>query len=73
MISNVNACQAIIGYQFQDPYLCWEALQVAGSGVTEILGRHIPNGNKRLAVVGDLALDFVLSQDWYLSGADEGE
>lgn len=72
MTDKINACQDIIGYQFQDHLICWEALQVAGSGVYKAGGREIPNGNKRLAVVGVLALDLVLCQDWYSSGANEG-
>lgn len=73
MMNKVHACETIIGYQFQDPHICWEALQVAGSGVYRTGGRNIANGNKRLAIVGDAAIDLVLSKDWYESGTDEAQ
>ncbi|MCJ1439503.1 hypothetical protein MMC27_008897, partial [Xylographa pallens] len=71
MMANVKALEVIISYEFQQPLLGCEALQLAGNGVTWIGGRHIPNGNKRLAVLGDQVLDTVLSNKWYESGMIE--
>ncbi|ERF69526.1 hypothetical protein EPUS_01855 [Endocarpon pusillum Z07020] len=72
MLPKVDHCQEILKYQFKDRDLCWEALQMAGSGVRSAGSRSIPNGNKRLAIVGDFVLDLILSKDWYDSGALEG-
>ena len=63
--SSIHGAEAVIDYNFNDPNLLWEALQEAGSTVLSIAGRRIQNGNKRLAVVGDIVLDLVLANDWY--------
>ncbi|KAI4266327.1 MAG: hypothetical protein L6R38_008818 [Xanthoria sp. 2 TBL-2021] len=64
----VNGAQSIIGYAFRDRFLLWEALQSAGSPVLLAGGRNIPNGNKRLAVLGDTVLQLVLVEQWYAGG-----
>ena len=73
MMEKVQACEDIVGYYFTDPHICWEALQVAGSGVYRSGTRLITEGNKRMAVVGDRAIDLVLSEDWLATGATKGE
>jgi ribonuclease III len=73
MMEKVQACEAIIDHVFNDPLLCWEALQVAGSGVSHSGTHCILNGNKRLAVVGDAVIDLILSKDWFESGANESD
>ncbi|KAL8830789.1 MAG: hypothetical protein Q9170_005572 [Blastenia crenularia] len=60
----VHGIEAIIGYTFDDPYLVWEAVSAAGSVVSGG-GRQFPNGNKRLAILGDTVLQLVLAEDWY--------
>lgn len=72
MMSKIEACQSIIGYEFQDHHIVWEALQMAGSGITTSGGRQIPNGNKRLAILGDNALEIILCQRWYAGGKAKG-
>ena len=62
----------IIGYTFADPIILWEALQAAGSGITWAGTRHFPDGNKRLAVLGDTILQLVLVNDWYDTAYDRG-
>jgi len=59
--------EAIIGYHPQKPqeFYLWEALQVAGSGHTRIVGRSAYDGNKRLAIVGDTAMALALARPWY--------
>ena len=77
MVSTVRMAQIKIGYDFKNaPYL-WEALQAPGSIVRsgEIDGagteRHsvgfqrFPDGNRRLAVLGDAVLRLALVEDWY--------
>lgn len=72
MMPKVEMCEAIIGRSFNDKNLCWEAVQAAGSGVSYIGERCIREGNKRLAVVGDIALNMVLAPDWHASEASKG-
>ena len=71
MIRKLQQCQDITGYHFRDRDLCWEALNVAGSGIVARGGRFFPNGNKRLAVLGNSVLATVLCEDWYGSGQME--
>ena len=72
MLAKVEHCEQILSYQFKDRHLCWEALQMAGNGVRKAGSRSIPNGNKRLAIVGDFVLDLILSKAWYDSDELEG-
>jgi hypothetical protein len=72
MTTYVKKCEDIIGYEFNDPHVLWEALQLAGSGVSITGMRIVQNGNKRLAVLGDLALDIVLCKKWYDGGESRG-
>ena len=84
MAPTVRKVQSKIGYNFKNaPYL-WEALQAPGSIVRsgEIEGagteRHsvgfqrIPDGNRRLAVLGDAVLRLAIVEDWYKSEAVRG-
>lgn len=73
MLPKVLQCEQKIGYQFTDQNLCWEALQHAGNGVSQAGTRFILNGNKRLAILGDMVLATVLSKEWYNSGDSQGE
>ena len=84
MAPTVRKVQSRIGYKFNNaPYL-WEALQAPGSIVRsgEIEGagneRHsvgfqrYPDGNRRLAVLGDAVLRLALVEDWYKGEAVRG-
>ena len=64
--------EAIIGYTFSDPLILWEALQAAGSPNRSAGTRRFPDGNKRLAVLGDTVLKLVLVGEWYDSGDARG-
>ncbi|KAL8861713.1 MAG: hypothetical protein Q9178_001914 [Gyalolechia marmorata] len=64
----VDGVEPLIGYAFQDRFLLWEALQAAGSSVFRAGDRTIPNGNKRLALLGDTILQLVLAEQWYAGG-----
>lgn len=74
--TNTSLAQNILGHDFQDTSLLWEALQVAGSGIYMVQGRNgqrlIPVGNKRLAVYGDAAIANALSRSWFWTGASQG-
>ena len=65
ILGTAREVESIIGYTFTDPFTLWEALQAAGSGNTSAGLRRFPNGNKRLAVLGDTILQLVLVKDWY--------
>ena len=60
----VQGVQSVIGYTFADPYLVREAVSAAGS-IVAAGPRRFPNGNKRLALLGDTILQFALAEDWY--------
>ncbi|KAL8910887.1 MAG: hypothetical protein Q9171_003842 [Xanthocarpia ochracea] len=68
MNNAVDGVEHIIGYVFKDRFLLWEALQAAGSSVLQAGNRTIPNGNKRLALLGDTILQLVLVEQWYAGG-----
>ena len=64
-MNRIHGVEAIIGYQFTEHSMIWEALQAAGSSVQVIGNRRIDGGNKRLAVLGDCVLDLALAEAWY--------
>lgn len=71
MVNITSAVENIIGYSFSDPLILWEALQAAGA--SRAAGtRRFPDGNKRLAVLGDTILKLVLVQEWYDSADARG-
>jgi hypothetical protein len=72
MPSKIHRCEQLLAYTFTDPNICSEALQAAGNGVYRAGPRTFRNGNKRLALLGDAALDLVLAEDWYASVDLEG-
>ncbi|KAL8933081.1 MAG: hypothetical protein Q9211_005974 [Gyalolechia sp. 1 TL-2023] len=62
-----RACEQVIGYQFHQPLLLWEALHVHNSSPST--PRYV-EGNKRLAIVGDKILDLLLALKWYPTWTD---
>ena len=67
MVNMTGGVESIIGYCFTDPLILWEALQATGSGISVAGTRRFPEGNKRLAVLGDTILKLVLVEQWYHS------
>lgn len=65
MSNTTSQVEVIIAYTFTDPLILWEALQAAGSTVRSAGTRRFPDGNKRLAVLGDTVLKLVLVGEWY--------
>lgn len=65
MSNTKSQVEVIIAYTFTDPLILWEALQAAGSTVRSAGTRRFPDGNKRLAVLGDTVLKLVLVGEWY--------
>ena len=80
----VQSLQKILNYKFKNCQLLWEAVQAPGAVVRsgEIAGagsvRHsvgferFPDGNRRLAIVGDVALKMALVEDWYTGNESRG-
>ncbi|KAL9580774.1 MAG: hypothetical protein Q9212_004300 [Teloschistes hypoglaucus] len=60
-----HKCESEIGYTFREPMLLWEALQAPGAYVTFCQVPRYREAHKRLAIVGDKVLDFLLSLKWY--------
>lgn len=62
--------QTIIAYDFTNTSILWEALQAPGALPLSPEGRNFSNGNKRLALLGDAGLKFVLLKEWYPTTGD---
>ena len=67
---NISALESLISYTFTNRLLAQEALTAPGALIN---GPHFPDGNKRLAVVGDIALDLALAGPWFNSGTGRGK
>lgn len=65
--------QRIVGYQFRDLDILWEALQARGSPVTRIGNRELADGNRRLALVGDSVQKLKCKYDLYAQGLYPGK
>lgn len=63
----IRRCEYILGYQFQNRFLLWEALHCTEPITPTFMTteRRFAEGNKRLAVVGDRVLDLLLTMKWY--------
>ena len=72
-VTKLNDAQRIIGYNFMDSSILWEALQAPGSRPFAADGRDFSNGNKRLALLGDAVLKTNLLGTWYESDQSIGE
>ncbi|TVY24020.1 Ribonuclease [Lachnellula hyalina] len=57
----VPEVEKIINYQCNNPELCWEALQGKQPG-------KYPEGNKRLAMIGDKSMAHAQLKEWYGTG-----
>ena len=73
MTTMVRGVESTIDYKFKDPLIAWEALQAAKPEAHLAGNRHIPpDGNKRLAVLGDSILRLALVDEWYSGGETRG-
>lgn len=72
-LNKTHACEQLLGYQFREPLLLWEALQVGYA--TESLPQmpRYVEGNKRLAIVGDRVLELLVAIKWYPTWGNRGE
>ena len=72
--SKIKRAQGIIGYNFTDQWLLWEALQAAGEPTKLVGTRHIDtDGNKRLAIIGDAVIKLAIAEKWYASTEKRGK
>ncbi|KAF1948111.1 ribonuclease III [Byssothecium circinans] len=60
--------ETILEYQFSNPNLLNEALLAAGASVSSKDIHGDPQGNKRLALLGDSVLQEAILEPWYSSG-----
>lgn len=58
--TRISAAIAIIALSL-DRLLVWEALQAAGATIDSTEGRHLPQGNKSLAGIGDRVIALVVT------------
>ena len=84
MGETLRKAQTRIGYNFKNVLYLWEALQAPGSVVRSgslegipttyhsMMFRRFPDGNRRLAILGDTVLKTALIEDWYKSGDARG-
>lgn len=68
---DIEQASRILSIDLTNDDLLLEALQAAGSGRI-VSGRLLPEGNKRLARLGEAVTRLVLLQDWYASAGDRG-
>jgi len=64
----LGLAQVRTGYTFESEELLWEALQAPGSNTQSLY----PDGNRRLAMVGDAVLKLVLLEDMLPTNATRG-
>lgn len=84
MGQTVGCAQKRIGHVFKNAHYIWEAFQAQGSivrsGQIESAGtlRHsagfqrFPDGNRRLAVLGDSVLKMAVVEEWYKGEENRG-
>jgi dsRNA-specific ribonuclease len=65
----VTAAEDVIDYPFIDKELLWEGLQAAGSN----MAFRYPEGNKRLAMIGDAVLKLVVLEDLRAADLQRGK
>ena len=64
-LSSIHRVESAIGYHFRHRRLLAEALAMAGANLTLGRPRCHPQGNKRLALLGDSVMRLALVERWY--------
>ena len=55
-----------VDYRFKEEALLWEALHLpAWTSESSMGSRPVPEGNRRLAIIGDAAVKLKLAEEWY--------
>jgi hypothetical protein len=74
MHKSLTCVQQIIGYNFADTNILWEALQAAGSDVYLIKTRRISSdGNKKMALIGDALAKAAVLESWWRKNESRGK
>ena len=68
-----QAIENIINYHFTSHEILKQALQAAGTSVSDPSVSGDREGNKRLALVGDALLRLVILDEWYPEGTSTGK
>lgn len=68
----VAELQNTLTYEFTHSRYLLEALRMPGAGFGNLHGQSNPDGNKRLAQLGDAILRTMVLDDWYANGAERG-
>ena len=69
----IDAVETLVRYRFHNPALLWEALQ-GPTVLVDSVGKPVPpDGNKRLAIVGDAAIRLALAKNWYPGKTSKGK
>jgi ribonuclease-3 len=68
----IGAVETLIQYKFHDTELLWEALQTTKVLLGNARAAVPPDGNRRLAIVGDAAMQLALAEDWYRTSDSRG-
>ena len=81
----IRKLQSKLGYTFKNPQYLWEAVQAPGSILhpddflsagterSSAEPHNFPNGNKRLALLGDTILRLALIENWYKGQESRGK
>lgn len=69
----VHWCEEVIGYNFKNKYLCFEALLTYSATVIHDGAELIVRKNDSLAIHGDAVLDVHLSSLWLKTGRSKEE
>ena len=68
----IRAVETLVQHKFHDTDLLWGALQTSKVSVDSTKAMLLPDGNRRLAIVGDAAMQLALAEDWYRTSASRG-
>ncbi|KAL8852674.1 MAG: hypothetical protein Q9221_002434 [Calogaya cf. arnoldii] len=64
-LNKVRGCEKLIGYEFRNPWLLWEALQAYGPAITYCEIPRYAEGNTRFAIKGkEKILKYFSSVNW---------
>jgi hypothetical protein len=65
----IQGVESILRLSFTDKHVLLESLLTPGCGIARAGARSCPDGNKRLAVLGDTVLKLLVITDHYDIGA----
>ena len=69
----IRAVESLIQYKFHNTDLLWEALHSRQIRIDSCGAAVPPDGNKRLAIIGDAVMQLALAEDWYKGVGSRGK